>query len=103
LPAGSWPHDREQTEELYAQIEAILSLPHLNVRGLMTVAPLATDPEAVRPVFRRLRELRDALASRWPGHALPELSMGMSDDYEVAVEEGATMIRLGRAIFGPRV
>ena len=69
----------------------------------MTVAPLTTDPEAVRPVFRRLRELRDALAGRWPGHALPVLSMGMSDDYEVAVEEGATMIRLGRAIFGPRL
>ncbi len=103
LPAGGWPHDRERTEELYAQIEAILSLPHLSVRGLMTVAPLAANPEAVRPVFRRLRELRDALVSRWPGHALPELSMGMSDDYEVAVEEGATMIRLGRAIFGPRV
>lgn len=103
LPAGSWPHDRKQAAVLYAQIEAILSLPHLNVRGLMTVAPLTSDPEAVRPVFRRLRELRDALAGRWPGHALPVLSMGMSDDYEVAVEEGATMIRLGRAIFGPRL
>jgi uncharacterized pyridoxal phosphate-containing UPF0001 family protein len=68
----------------------------------MTVAPLAPDPEVVRPVFRKLRELRDALARRWPEHPWQELSMGMSDDYEVAIEEGATMIRLGRALFGPR-
>jgi uncharacterized pyridoxal phosphate-containing UPF0001 family protein len=61
----------------------------------MTVAPLASHPEEVRPIFRRLRELARALGLR-------ELSMGMSDDYEVAIEEGATMVRLGRAIFGPR-
>jgi uncharacterized pyridoxal phosphate-containing UPF0001 family protein len=61
----------------------------------MTVAPAASDPESARPVFRRLLEMAEALG-------LPELSMGMSDDFEVAVEEGATMIRIGRAIFGPR-
>ncbi|MDI7275416.1 MAG: YggS family pyridoxal phosphate-dependent enzyme [Anaerolineae bacterium] len=103
LSAGAWPRDREQAESLYAQVEAILGLRHLAVQGLMTVAPLVPDPEAVRPVFRRLRDLRDVLARRWPGHAWPVLSMGMSDDYEVAVEEGATMIRLGRALFGPRL
>jgi uncharacterized pyridoxal phosphate-containing UPF0001 family protein len=61
----------------------------------MTVAPMVDDPEDVRPVFRTLRELRDAIG-------LAELSMGMTDDYEVAVEEGATFVRVGRAIFGPR-
>jgi uncharacterized pyridoxal phosphate-containing UPF0001 family protein len=61
----------------------------------MTVAPLVADPEEVRPLFRRLRELAREIA-------LPELSMGMTDDFEVAVEEGATMVRVGRAIFGER-
>jgi len=71
----------------------------LDVRGLMTMAPLVEDPEEVRPVFRELARLRDRLAERWPG--VRELSMGMTDDYEVAVEEGATILRVGRAIFGP--
>ena len=102
LAAGAWPDDPEQSASLYAQIEDILRLQHLEVQGLMTIAPLVPDPEAVRPVFRRLRELRDALAGRWPEHPWLELSMGMSDDYEVAIEEGATMVRLGRALFGPR-
>lgn len=75
--------------------ERIAALPHLRPRGLMTVAPMATDVEDVRPVFRRLRELRDAAG-------LVELSMGMSHDFEVAIEEGATMVRIGRAIFGER-
>lgn len=69
--------------------------------GLMTVAPPSPDPETVRPVFRALRELRDRLRRR-AGEAFQELSMGMSDDFEVAVEEGATMVRIGRAIFGER-
>jgi len=63
------------------------------VKGLMTIAPLVSDPEEVRPVFRKLREARDSLG-------LEHLSMGMTDDFEVAVEEGATMVRIGRAIFG---
>jgi uncharacterized pyridoxal phosphate-containing UPF0001 family protein len=71
----------------------------LDVRGLMTMAPLVADPEEVRPVFRELAGLRSRLAARWPG--LRELSMGMTDDFEVAVEEGATILRVGRAIFGP--
>lgn len=71
------------------------ALPELKVMGLMTVAPMADDPEAVRPVFRRLREIRDVLGLR-------ELSMGMSEDFEVAVQEGSTMVRIGRAIFGER-
>jgi pyridoxal phosphate enzyme (YggS family) len=82
-------------KEVAAALSSIAALPHLDVRGLMTVAPLSNDPEAVRPVFRALRLLRDALG-------LQELSMGMTDDYEVAIEEGATMVRVGRAIFGER-
>ena len=73
----------------------------LRLRGLMTVAPMSSDPEAARPFFRRLAALRTELADRL-GAPLPVLSMGMSDDYAVAVEEGATMLRLGRALFGPR-
>ena len=75
--------------------DIVARLPHLDVRGLTTVAPLVSDLEEVRPVFRELRRLRDALG-------LAELSMGMSDDFEVAIEEGATMVRIGRAIFGER-
>ena len=74
---------------------AIAALPNLVIRGLMTVAPETGDPEDVRPVFRELRQLNERLG-------LSELSMGMSGDYEVAIGEGATMVRIGRAIFGPR-
>ena len=83
-------------------VREIAALPHLRAEGLMTVAPLAGDPEAVRPVFRGLRLLRDDLRREYPALAWPHLSMGMSDDFEVAIEEGATLVRLGRAIFGAR-
>lgn len=82
-------------EEVGSAVEQTARLPALTVQGLMTVAPLAGNPEEVRPVFRELRRLRDALRLR-------HLSMGMTDDFEVAIEEGATMVRIGRAIFGPR-
>jgi pyridoxal phosphate enzyme (YggS family) len=82
-------------EEVAQACRQIAALPNLDVQGLMTVEPFVTDAEEVRPVFRRLRELRDELGLR-------ELSMGMTDDFEVAIEEGATMVRIGRAIFGPR-
>ncbi len=74
----------------------ISRLPNIDVRGLMTVAPIASNPEDVRPVFRRLREAASALGLR-------QLSMGMTDDFEVAIEEGATHVRVGRAIFGERL
>jgi pyridoxal phosphate enzyme (YggS family) len=90
--AGVAPEDAADLVEEAAAIG-------LDVRGLMTMAPLVADPEEVRPVFRELAELRSRLAARWPG--LRELSMGMTDDFEVAVEEGATILRVGRAIFGP--
>jgi pyridoxal phosphate enzyme (YggS family) len=79
--------------ELDKAVAKIARLPRLEVVGLMTIAPLVRDAEDVRPFFRRLRELRDALG-------LKHLSMGMSNDFEVAVEEGATMVRIGNAIFG---
>jgi len=89
-------------DELPALLEACGALPGLDVRGLMTVPAAADDPEASRPVFARLRGLRDALRARPGGAGLRELSMGMSGDLEVAVEEGATIVRVGTAIFGLR-
>lgn len=82
-------------DEAVSAVARISNLPHLETKGLMTIAPYTNDPEQVRPVFRRLRKLRDSLG-------LEHLSMGMTDDFEVAIEEGATMVRIGRAIFGER-
>ncbi len=81
--------------EVASALRSIVDLPNLEVRGVMAVAPQTDEPESVRPVFQRLRELRDELGLR-------ELSMGMTNDFEVAIEEGATMVRVGRAIFGER-
>jgi len=82
-------------------IGAARDLAHVQVEGLMTIPPLLPDPEEVRPYFRRLRALRDTLQGE--GCSLAELSMGMTHDFEVAIEEGATLVRIGTAIFGPRV
>ncbi len=82
-------------DEITTAVEEIRQLPYLKIMGLMTIAPLVAELEEVRPVFRKLRELRDSLG-------LEHLSMGMTDDFEVAIEEGATMVRIGRAIFGSR-
>ena len=82
-------------EALPELLAAAQATPQVEVAGLMTVAPLVDDPQRVRPLFRRLRELAGA-------HGLEGLSMGMTDDYAVAIEEGATVVRIGRAIFGPR-
>ncbi len=87
---------------LLAALPELLALSHLRVRGLMTMAPIVPDPELARPVFAGLRRLRDDLRRRFPDVAWDELSMGMTDDFEVAVEEGATLVRIGRAIFGTR-
>jgi pyridoxal phosphate enzyme (YggS family) len=77
--------------------------PHLRIRGLMTVPPWSEDPEQARPYFRKLRELRDQLAARnFTGVSFDELSMGMSHDFEAAIEEGSTCVRIGTAIFGER-
>lgn len=84
------------------EVESILKLPSLRVRGLMTMPPLGTDPEDSRRFFLRLRLLRDRLASTFPQADWRELSMGTSADYTVAVEEGATLVRVGTAIVGAR-
>lgn len=93
--------DKTTWPEIVEEFTRIRELSNLDVRGLMTMAPMVLEPEAVRPVFSRLRELRDYLLQAVPGD-WTELSMGMTDDYEIAVEEGATLLRIGRAIFGPR-
>ena len=87
----------ERTAEL---AHAMSSLKNIALKGLMTMTPYADDAEASRPYFIALRELRDAIETK--GIPLPELSMGMSTDFVVAIEEGATMVRIGRAIFGER-
>jgi pyridoxal phosphate enzyme (YggS family) len=98
---NGWPAWREdQWPEIVPDLEAILDCDHLQVRGLMTMAPLTDDSDELRACFRSLRELRDFLEVQVPGH-WAELSMGMSNDFELAIEEGATMVRLGSAIFGP--
>lgn len=90
------------SEELARVVEGILPLPRLNVCGLMGIPPYFDDPEEVRPYFRHLRELRDALASQFGLKSFPTLSMGMSHDFEIAIEEGATEVRIGTALFGER-
>jgi pyridoxal phosphate enzyme (YggS family) len=88
-------------DELRKGFAALGKLPHLRIRGLMTMAPYSDNPEDARPYFRTLRELRDELQSAH-GHPLPELSMGMSGDYAPAISEGATLVRVGSSIFGAR-
>jgi pyridoxal phosphate enzyme (YggS family) len=88
-------------DELPALLRSIAALEHLDVRGLMTIPPPAERAEESRPWFIRLRELRDRVVGTLD-LPLPELSMGMTDDFEVAIEEGATLVRVGRAIFGER-
>ena len=90
-------------EELEAVVTELAKLPHVLVCGLMTVAPFTEDAEENRPVFRALREALLSLQKKFPALPLTELSMGMSGDYEVAVEEGATIVRVGSFIFGERV
>jgi PLP dependent protein len=87
--------------DLLLLVEETLRLKKLALRGLMTIPPYTEDPETARPHFRKLRELRDAVAQR-TGNPLPVLSMGMSHDFEVAIEEGATEVRIGAALFGER-
>ena len=94
---GTAAEDTREAARLSRQAEA------LGADGLMIIPPYLADPEEVRPYFRRLRELRDQLAARdFPGVQLGELSMGMSHDFAAAIKEGATMIRVGTAIFGSR-
>jgi hypothetical protein len=88
-------------ESLLADLLVLKQLPRLELQGLMTVPPWTPDPQKVRPAFRELRELKNRCEQILQG-PLPHLSMGMSGDFEVAVEEGATIVRIGTALFGPR-
>jgi pyridoxal phosphate enzyme (YggS family) len=87
--------------DLRQNLEDLLCLPNIRINGLMTMAPYSEDPELARPVFSKLRILRDELAAK-TGQALRELSMGMSGDFEVGIDEGATIVRIGSSIFGHR-
>ena len=90
-------------EGLVPLLREVSGLSRVRVRGLMVVPPLAADPEASRPYFRRLRELRDSVNELGLANvALEELSMGMTHDYHIAVAEGSTLVRVGTALFGPR-
>ena len=93
--SGEAPKSGFSVDEVARVVDEVRRLANLEVIGLMTIAPLVANPEDVRPVFRKLGGLRDSLG-------LEHLSMGMTDDFEVAIEEGATMLRIGRAIFGDR-
>ena len=100
---GGFPAwDTEQWVAQMPEIASILELPHLSVRGLMTMPPYLEESEKVRPYFQRMRVLREALRRQFPRAAWDELSMGTSVDYRVAIEEGATYVRIGTAIVGPR-
>lgn len=93
-----------ESEDLQELLRGAARLEHLEFRGLMTVPPFTEDPQQARPYFRKLRELRDQIAGRrLPGVGMQVLSMGMSHDFEVAVEEGSTCVRVGTGIFGERV
>lgn len=98
--SGEESKDGFTRDDLLAAWDQLRGLPGVTVRGLMTMAPLSEDPETARPVFVRLRALRETLRARSEGQLeLPELSMGMSGDYEVAIQEGATLIRVGSRLF----
>jgi hypothetical protein len=102
FPLENWEEEPSQQRTFYSAVAEIVELPGLHVHGLMTMPPYVDDPEEVRPLFVSLRLLRNALRERFPSTDWHHLSMGMTNDFEVAVEEGATMVRIGRAIFGAR-
>lgn len=97
-----WSDDRGQRQAFVEAVKHILALDNIMIEGLMSMAPITADPEEARPVFQSLAALRAELKTKIPQLDWPHLSMGMTDDFEVAIEEGATIIRVGRAIFGER-
>ena len=101
FPASSWRESKSEFHQLLATFQELQTIPGLDLRGLMTMAPIFANPEDTRPIFARLAALRGALQEQL-STALPVLSMGMTNDYEIAIEEGATHVRIGRAIFGER-
>ena len=101
LVGYNWYQDISVKANLWRQASEIALLPNIQVAGLMTMAPYGAEEKTIRRVFADLRDLRDALSLQLEA-PLPELSMGMTDDFQIAIEEGATMIRIGRALFGER-
>ena len=99
---AGWERDADLRAALRADVAAVAALPGLRIEGLMTMAPLSEDLSVARATFSSLRALRDDLQEQFPSLDLHQLSMGMTDDFEVAIEEGATLVRIGRAIFGSR-
>lgn len=100
---SGWPAwDEPLWTKLMVDIQSIVEFPHLRVEGIMTMPPYFDNPEHARPFFKRMRKLQEFLARKFPQMGWQELSMGMSGDYEVAVQEGATWVRIGQAILGPR-
>ena len=89
-------------EDLASLLESVATVPGIRVGGLMAMAPIVDTPEGARPYFRRVAGLRDEAAAKFPELSIHHLSMGMSQDYAIAVEEGATLVRVGEAIFGRR-
>jgi len=102
FPLEHWEEGESQQRSFLSTVAQILELPSLDIHGLMTMPPYVEDPEEVRPLFTSLRLLRNMLRERFPSADWHHLSMGMTNDFEVAVEEGATMVRIGRGIFGAR-
>ena len=99
---NNWEHDATQREAFRNEIETIAQLPNLTLTGLMTMAPWGVPEEEIRSVFRRTKQLSLWLQDTLPDISFDELSMGMTDDFEIAIEEGSTIVRIGRAIFGSR-
>lgn len=102
LAMADWENSSTQREQLWALAQQAIRYEHIRLVGLMTMAPFVDDSEAVRPYFASLRRLQTALRNDISNAAWQELSMGMTNDYQVAIEEGATLVRVGRAIFGER-
>lgn len=97
--AGEESKEGYDLEELYRELPEIMKLKNINIKGLMTMAPFSDDEVLVRGVFKRLREIKDELNTKYFNGQLTELSMGMTNDYKIALEEGATLVRIGRKIF----
>ncbi len=97
--SGLLAADEKKWDDLMPDFESLLSLPNLKIQGLMTMAPYGIDPEETRPVFVRLRKFRDHSKNKFPGISWKELSMGMSSDFQIAVQEGASILRIGSKVF----
>lgn len=97
----NWRSDRQVKDRLWQEFQDMMELSHIKICGLMTMAPFVDNMEMIRPVFAELFALREELSNSFD-IAMPDLSMGMTNDYHVAIEEGATIVRVGRAIFGER-